>query len=232
MTAIPATPAAVADPISVEPGTRPRRIAAGGSMIAAGVITLAGFLTSPWENSSAPGAEMFSMQAHPGQAMLSMVLLHYGYLLFVPFVFVAARLARRGAPKLAIAGLVLSVLGAGLSGLLVTDAYELSLAQHLTPEQALSVDNGISPSGVLAIAIPSAFGTILGLVLLTVALWRARWTSWLPAVAMFAGWVVSYGAHDMVRACTGAALTTIAFVVIGVQVLRARDEEFATGIRA
>ena len=64
-------------------------------------------------------------------AMLSMVLLHYGYLLFVPTVFVLARLARRRSPKLAAAGLVLGVLGSGLSGLLVTDAYDLSIAQHL-----------------------------------------------------------------------------------------------------
>ena len=52
-----------------------------------------------------------------------MSVLHFGYLLLVPFAFVAARLARRGAPKLATAGLVLGVLGSGLSSVALTDAY-------------------------------------------------------------------------------------------------------------
>ena len=233
MTALPSAPASAAAVVpAVEPGTRLRRMAAGGTTIAAGVISLAGFLTAPWENSSAPLAEMYSMKAHPAQAMLSMLLLHYGYLLFVPFAFAAYRLARRRAPKLAAVGLVFSVIGAGLSGLLATDAYDLSLAQHVSRAEALAVQDGFSPAAILGIAVPSAFGTIIGLVLLAAALWRAGWTSWLPAVAMFAGWAASYGAHDMIRSCTGAALVALAFVAIGVQVVRARDEEFATGMRA
>jgi hypothetical protein len=67
-------------------------------------------------------------------------------------------------------------------------------------------------------------------VLLLVALWRARWTSWLPAAAVLAGWVVSYGAHDAIRACSGAALVAIGLVAVGVRVLRASDEQFDWGI--
>jgi hypothetical protein len=162
-------------------------------------------------------------------AMISMVLLHYEYLLFVPVAFVLGRLARRRAPRLAAVGTVFAVLGAGLSGLLVTDAYDLAIAQHVPMATALEVEGAISPRGMLAIALPSAFGTILGLVILSAAMWRARWVSWLPFAAMLVGWVVSFGAHDLVRAGSGAALVAIALVVLGVRILRASDAEFAAG---
>ena len=216
----------------LEPGTRLRRVATGAAVIAAGVVTLAGFLTCPWENLPGEDAYLRSLLSNPPMAMLSMVLLHYGYLLFVPTVFVLARLARRRSPKLAATGLVLGVLGSGLSGLLVTDAYDLSLAQHVPFAQALAVEDGISVQGMLAIALPSAFGTIIGLVLVLAAMWRARWISWIPAVVLLAGWAIGFGAHTLVRAGSGATLVTIALVTVGIRVLRMSDQEFATGERA
>jgi hypothetical protein len=164
--------------------------------------------------------------------MLSMIVLHFGYLLLVPTAFVLARLARQRAPWLAGVGLVFAVLGSGLSAVVLTDAYDLSLGQHLTMAQALSVENGMSVPGFVAIGLTSSVGTVVGSVLLMAAMWRARWTSWLPAVAMLAGWAVAWGAHDFVRACSGAALITIALVAVGVRVLRSTDEQFATGIPA
>jgi hypothetical protein len=214
---------------SLERGTRLRRIASGAAVVAAGVVTLAGFLTCPWENAPGPDAYLQSLLSNPPMAMLSMVLLHYGYLLFVPTVFVLARLARRRSPKLAGTALVLGVLGSGLSGLLVTDAYDLSIAQHLPFAQALAVEDGISLPGMLAIALPSAFGTILSLVLVLAAMWRARWISWIPMAVMLAGWVLGYGAHTLVRAGSGAALVAIALAMVGIRVLRMSDQEFATG---
>jgi hypothetical protein len=216
----------------VERGTRLRRRAAGLAMIAAGVVSVAGIVTCPWENSPAEGAYLQSLLSNPPMAMLSMVLLHYGYLLFVPTVFVLARLARRRSPKLAATGLVLGVLGSGLSGLLVTDAYDLTIAQHLPLAQALAVEDGMPLGGMLAIALPTAFGTIFGLVLVLVAMWRARWMSWAPALIMLAGWVAGYGAHTLVRAGIGMLLVTVALTITGVRVLRMSDEEFATGDHA
>jgi hypothetical protein len=216
----------------LEPGTRLRRVAGGAVVVAAGVVTLAGFLTCPWENLPGQDAYLRSLLSNPPMAMLSMVLLHYGYLLFVPTVFVLARLARRRSPKLAATGLVLGVLGSGLSGLVVTDAYDLSLAQHVPFAQALAVEDGISVQGMLAIALPSAFGTIIGLVLVLAAMWRARWISWIPAVVMLAGWAVGFGAHTLIRAGACAVLVALALAVAGIRVLRMSDHEFATGERA
>jgi hypothetical protein len=230
MTTISAAPQTAA-PVT-DRGRRVRRIAGGASIVGAGVLTLAGFLTCPWEGGATEADYIRSLTGHPGSAMLSMIVLHFGYLLLVPTAFVLARLARQRAPWLAGVGLVFAVLGSGLSAVVLTDAYDLSLGQHLTMAQALSVENGMSVPGFVAIGLTSSVGTVVGSVLLMAAMWRARWTSWLPAVAMLAGWAVAWGAHDFVRACSGAALITIALVAVGVRVLRSTDEQFATGIPA
>ncbi len=232
MTAVPAPASATTLAPAVEPGTGLRRIAAGSSIIGAGVVTLAGFLTAPWEGGSTEAGYLHSLTGHPGQAMLSMIVLHFGYLLLVPAAFVIARLARRRAPVLAGIGLVLAVLGSGFSTLVLTDAYDLAIAQNVPLADALRIENGMSVAGFVGVGLTSSVGTVLGSVLLLAALWRAKWTSWLPGAAMLAGWAVAWGAHDMVRACSGAALMAIALVAVGVQVLRSRDEEFAGGIRA
>ena len=52
--------------------------------------------------------------------LLAAVVLHFGYLLLIPAAFALVHLARCGARRLTYTGLVLSVLGAGLSGLLVS----------------------------------------------------------------------------------------------------------------
>jgi hypothetical protein len=231
MTASPATAPAAAAP-ATDRTTRVRRIAAGGSIVGAGVFTLAGFLTCPWEHGSTEADYLHSLTGAPGQAMLSMILLHVGYLLLVPFAFVVARLARRRAPWLSGIGLALAVLGGGLSTLVVTDAYDLAIAQHVPLADALRIEDGISVAGFLAVGLTSVVGTIVGSVLLMAALWRARWTSWLPGAATLAGWVVAYGAHDVVRGCTGAALITVGLVAVGIRVLRATDEQFDSGIAA
>lgn len=231
MTTIPAAATITAAPV-IDRGRRLRRIVAGGSIIGAGAITLAGFLTTPWENSPDEADYIRSLVDHPSQAMLAMILLHFGYLLLVPFAFVVARLARQRAPWLAGIGLTFAVLGSGLSAVVLTDAFDLSMGQNLSIAQAVSVENGISTAGFLSVGLTSVVGTVLGSVLLMAALWRAKWTSWLPAVAMLAGWAVSYGATDMIRSCSGAALIAISLVAVGVRVLRSTDEQFATGIPA
>jgi hypothetical protein len=231
ITSTPGT-AGIAPAGAVEHGTRLRRRAAGAAIVAAGVLSLAGILTCPFENSPEQAAYLQSLLSNPPMAMLSMVILHYGYLLFVPAVFVLARLARRRSPRLAAAGLALGVLGSGLSGLVVTDAYDLTIAQHLSMAQALAVEDGMPLGGMLAIALPTAFGTIVGLVLVLAAMWRARWISWAPVLLMLAGWVVGFGAHTLARAGIGMLLVTVALTMAGIRVLRMSDEEFATGERA
>jgi hypothetical protein len=237
MSSITSAPSTATDPAvepvtALEPGTGLRRHASANAAFGAGAVGLAGMLTCNWEEGPGTATYLQSLIDRPTQSMISMVLLHYGYLLFVPVAFVLARLSRRRSPRLAAIGLVLCVLGSGLSGFLVTDAYDLSIGQHLPMDTAVRVSEGVSPSAGLAMMVPTVFGAILGLVVLMVAMCRARWVSLLPAVLMLAGWVLGFGAHDLLRAGTGYGLVAMAFAAIGVRILRMSNREFADGRRS
>ena len=164
------------------------------------------------------------------QAQLSAVILHFGYLLLIPAAFALVHLARRGARRLAYTGLVLSVLGAGLSGLLVSDFFELSLAQHLPLADAARVDDAGKQYALGAlIAKPTALAAVLGLVLLAVAVWRAGWVSWWPAVVLLVGWVVAFSSDTLLRGGVGSGLVLVGLAALATRVLRASDGEWEDG---
>lgn len=218
---------------AVEPGTRLRRRAAGLSMIGAGAISLAGFLATPWEGGSSTSAYLRSLVEHPTQAIIAATLLHFGYLLIVPTAFVLSRLARRGAPRLAAVGVTLSVLGAGLSGLLINDMYDLSIGLNVGVTDGVPVSemSGVdaAPLGFIAMGLTTSVGAIVGLILLSVAVWRARLAPLWPAVALTVGFAGAFGAHGMLRACGFFAVFAVGVAFLGVRVLRMSDERFAAG---
>jgi len=215
---------------AVEQGARLRRIAAGLTIAGSGVIIFAGFLVTPWEGNSTTTASLRTLAAHPTQAQVAAVLLHFGYLLLVPAAFALVHLARRGARRLTYTGLVFSVLGAGLSGLLVTDFFNLALVQHLPLASAVRVSDAAKqyPLGAL-IGKPSALAAAVGLVLLAAAAWRARWVSWWPAAAILIGWVVAISGTTLVRAGVGSGLVLFGLAALGARVLRMSDREWEDG---
>ena len=76
-------------------------------------------------------------RARPSIAAL---LLHFGYLLLLPAALGIMHLARRSTPKVAHIGGILAVIGlATLPGLLVTDYYDLALAQALPRAQSVAI---------------------------------------------------------------------------------------------
>jgi hypothetical protein len=217
---------------SAPPGrARLARITSGLCLAGAGAIIFAGFLATPWEGSSATAATMRAYLAHPMQAQVAAVLLHFGYLLLVPAAFTLARLARRRARRLSHTGLVLSVLGAGLSGLVVSDFFELGLAQHLPLDTAVRVYDATSHYGLGTglIARTTTLGAIIGLVLLASAAWRARWVSWWPAAAILVGWVVAFISDTLLLGGVGAGLVFVGMALLGMRVLRASDAEWQDG---
>jgi hypothetical protein len=213
------------------PGARLARIASGLSIFGAGVLIFAGFVATPWEGSSATIAAMRTYLAHPTQVQVAAVLLHFGYLLLIPAAFTLARLARRGARRLSNTGLVLSILGAGLSGLVVTDFSALAMAQHLPLQVAARVFGTGSHYllGIGLIGMTSNVGALLGLVLLAVAAWRARWVSWVPAAVIVAGWVVIFMGNTLLFGGAGSGLVFVGLALLGARVLRASDAEWEDG---
>jgi hypothetical protein len=199
-------------------------------MVGAAALSMAGFLVTPWENGSDTESYLRSLTGAPVQAMIAASLLHFGYLLLVPTAFVLARLSRRAAPKLSMTGLAFAVLGSGLSGLVVTDVYDLSIGLHVGEHAGVPVSDmhGV-PGAMIAIvsmALTSVAGTLVGLVLLAVAAWRSRIAPVWPAVLVFAGFAATYGAHDALRACSGWAAVAVGLAFLGIRVLRMGDGEY------
>lgn len=216
-----------------EPGTRMRRRAAGLSLVGAAALSMAGIVATPWENGGGESTYLKSLVSHPKQAVVAAVILHFGYLLFVPAAFAMARLARRGARKLSAVGVTLAVLGSGLSGLLVTDFYDLSIARHVGTTAGAPIsemkDVPLATFGFVTTGMLTSLGMIFGLVLLAVAMRRARLAPIWPSIAIFVGFVIGFGAHGMLRAVVAFAILCAGLAYLGVKVLRMSDERFAYG---
>jgi hypothetical protein len=222
-----------AEPSDAEPGTTLRRRATAAAFLGAGAITMAGILATPFEHGSSETAYLTSLVEHPKQAVVAAVLLHFGYLLFVPAAFAMARLARRGARKLSAIGISLAVLGSGLSGLLVTDLYDLSVAQHAGVAGGVPISNmdgvPLASLGFISMGMLTSLGMTVGLALLAFAMRRARLAPVWPGIAVLGGFAVSFGAHDLLRTALGFGLVCVAIAFLGITVLRMSDERFAQG---
>jgi len=230
---IPSTTVPPSSSTAAEAGTRFRRRAAAATFFGAAAISMAGIVATPFEGKAGEAVYLKSLMDHPKQAMVAATLLHFGYLLFVPVAFVMARLARRGAKKLSYAGISLAVLGSGLSGLLFTDIYDLSIARHVgtTAGAPISEMQGVpyASLAVVAIALLSSLGLTLGLTLLAAAMRRARLAPVWPAIGVFVGFLTAFGAHTMLRSVIGFGLMLASIGYLGIKVLRMSDERFAYG---
>ena len=229
----PYTPISPAPVTVAEPGTTFRRRVAGATFLGAAVITMAGIFTTPFEHGSSEKAYLQSLVDSPKQAMIAAILLHFGYLLFVPASFTMARLARRGARKLSAVGITFATLGVGLSGLLVTDLYDLSIAQHAGTSGGVPISNmtGVPLAGLgfVTMGMMTALGATLGLSLLAGAMRRARLAPLWPSIAIVVGLGIGYGAHSMTRTAIGFALMCTGIAYVGIKVLGMSDERFAYG---
>lgn len=155
--------------------TRAGRLAAAGTLVLGAGFQLAAFLTEKQHDETVDRLRWIA--DHPDRANLAKLF----DVLAMPFLFgtvlVYVLLARRRSPRLAYAGGIL--LGCGMVGLTAAqglETLEFKLAQDGRFDlRALAhlVDNLSTPPGIaiLILFIPGAF---LGLVTLTVALWRSR----------------------------------------------------------
>jgi hypothetical protein len=205
------------------------RIVAAFALIAAPIVTLAGMLATPWEQEATTASYHDALAAHPEQAGIAALILHFGYLLLLPAALGIMHLARRSTPKVAHIGGILVVIGlATLPGLLVTDYYDLALAQALPREQSVEIaDSAMTwTAGVmLATTIAPMF---FGLVTLLVAAVRAGVAKWWAPIAVAVGWILPFASGTgLVPAALGAVLIGVALIPIGVKVARMSDQTWA-----
>jgi hypothetical protein len=209
----------------------PSRRLTAASFLTAGVLTFAGLAATPWEPESNSESFLTTIGTHETQGQIAALLLHFGYLAFVPAVFgLIAVLAEYGGKLRAIGG-TLAVLGwIGLPGLLVTDFYAIAMYKTLPIDQAVKVEE--EASGLIGgqiLAFTAAFPALIGLSLLVVSAARARVVAaWVP-VAVFAGWVITFVWIGLAGAVVGGAVLLAAMVALALGVLRGERPREVTG---
>ena len=139
-------------------------------------------------------------------------------------------LARRASPKLAHIGGVFAVIGlASLPGLLVTDFYDLALAQSLPRADSVRIADSAGDSVAAAILLASTLiPMLIGLLALSVATVRAGVARWWMPVLVVAGWLLPLvSGTGLVPAVAGIALIGVAFGSVGLKVARMSDQAWA-----
>jgi hypothetical protein len=206
------------------------RIVAALALFLGPLITLAGMIATPWEDEATTASYHDALAASPGQAEVAATLLHFGFLLLLPAALGLMHLARRATPKLAHIGGILAVIGlASLPGLLVTDFYDLEMAQALPREQSVAISDATQESWAAALmGMGAVFPTFLGTILLAVAAWRAGVAGLWTPFAIAAGWLAPIATGTgLVPAVAGATLLLLAFGSIGFKVARMSDQAWA-----
>lgn len=206
------------------------RFVAAFSLLAAPLLVLAGMVVTPWEDENTTAAYHDALAAHPDQADVAAMLLHFGFLGMLPVALGLMHLARGAAPKLAHVGGLLAVFGlATLPGLLVTDFYDLALAEALPRAESVKIADAATDGWApLLLVLTGAFPVIIGLIVLGVAAWRAGAASGWAALLIAAGWLVPMvTAVSLVLAVVGGLLMTLGYGWIGLTVARMSDQEWA-----
>jgi hypothetical protein len=230
---VPAPSTTDADADAVRKVSRFRRRAMAVGIGVGAAFTFAGFATTNWEGSSDTAAYLNSLAETPTQSQIAAVLLHFGYMGFLPMILALGMFARRRAVKLGHVGLGIGLLGAlSLPGLLVTDFYDLAIRQSLPLDKAVEVSEKSQSYGWgIAIGGPIVLGVFVGMLLLLIAAWRARFMAWWPAVLLPVGLVVSF-TPKLIPAVIGSGLLAISMVAVAVRTWKTTDEEWATSVPA
>jgi len=205
-------------------GSRALRVAAGAALVAGPVLWAAGMWTSPSAAGTTDADYITSLGRDGTITQVSALFLHYGNLLIGLGVLAAASLVRgpKGS-RLTVAGAILTALGfTNVSGMLLSDWWNLSAAQHLSVEQAAQVFGGFKDSSLLFLWNGFEMASLLGTILLLVGLARAGVLAWWNLaifVAGFAGLILI--PWDLPKLSALAVLVGFSpFAAIGVRLLR------------
>lgn len=209
-----------------------RRTASGLCLIAGPLVAWIGGLVPQWEESETTAAYLQTLAESPVRAQVSAVLLYFGFLLTAVGIFGMIHLLRRRALVLGHVGAVLAVWGwVTLPGLLVTDFYDMSLAEYGNRQDAIAIsERAGSYVGGAILGIPVLLG-LLGLVLLGVALWRAALVpAWVP-VLLLVNFVQNFVAPPgTVSWAIGMAPFVVSLGYVGSRILRMSDDEWVHGM--
>ncbi|GIG81357.1 hypothetical protein [Planotetraspora kaengkrachanensis] len=147
----------------------------------------------------------------------------------IPATCTVAWVARRGAPRLATAGALLSILGFLASALLPNDHLIalVTLQGGIDQGAATALDQGLWANPVVSAASGLwILGLTVGLALVGAALWRSRVApAWAGVALMIAGPTHPF-IPGQVGSAAGLVVGAIGMAGAGVALLRMRDDEF------
>lgn len=201
---MPTTPVSLPSPTGDPQWRRPL----AALQTAGAALFLAGIAATPWEEERTVAAYHDALAASPQQAQVAALLLWAAFALLGAAAF--ALLGTLGVPRSwpTRIGAACVVLGATtLPGLLMTDAYDLALAQALPRTESAPISEAVDPmflSAVLGLA-----GGMLGLLVGPTILWWAAWRRRLvgPSVPALitAGWAIGYATQEVPVMLAGCA---------------------------
>lgn len=205
-------------------GSKVLRVAAGAALVAGPVLWAAGMWTSPSAAGTSDIDYVTSLGRDGTLTQVSALLLHYGNLLIGLGVLAAATLLRgpRGS-LLTVIGVLMTALGfTNVSGMLLSDWWNLSAAQHLSIEQAAQVFGGFKDSSLLFLWDGFEMFSLLGTILLLVGLARAGVVAWWTLVIFVAGVTgLMFIPWDLPRLSAVAVLVAFApLAMIGARLLQ------------
>lgn len=211
--------------------TSPLRRPAAALPLAGAVLFAAGMALTPWESENATRAYHDALAAQPGRAQAAAITLAFAYALLAAGALACAGLLAGRRDWWLRVGTVVTVLGMTiLPGLLITDAYDLALAQELPRETSVRVSEAAGDlvlSAVLGVA--GGLGMLLGTSLIAIALWRARVVPVATPVLVIASWVVGYATFTPTVMVGGALLLVTANALAARQLWPPRNGAVAEG---
>jgi hypothetical protein len=202
--------------------TFPSRRLTAALLPTAATLFAAGLALTPWEDERGTAGYHDALAAHPDRSQAAAIVLYLGYLLLVPAAFgLVACAGGRGGWATRI-GAVLAVVGlVAMPGLIVTDAFDLALAEGLDREASVAIsDAATSKALAIVISAPAGIGLMGGTTLLVAGLWRARRVGAIAPALVLAGWVVPALAYNVVFTVGGALLFLVGCVVVAQGLLR------------
>jgi hypothetical protein len=206
-----------------------RRRIAGISLVGFPAAILAQELVGP-HTPDEPAANYDAMAAQTGSLLLGNALLLVSAILLVPAVFGILHLVRGRGAALVHVGAVLGVLGAlGHAALAAVSVVFVEMTRVGERDAMVALLARLDESAAVgAMIFPLVLSFGFGMLLLTLALWRARVVpAWVPAVVV-AALALHLGAPEDVAAVglVTNALGGIAFAYVGLRVLRLSDTEW------
>ncbi|MBO3751760.1 hypothetical protein J5X84_37295 [Streptosporangiaceae bacterium NEAU-GS5] len=178
--------------VEAEQGSRRKsalHLLAGAALVAGPLLFAAGMATSPEAAGDTDALYVASLVRDGAQTQLSALFLHYGNLLMGLGMLAAPALVRgRKGFWPTLIGSVLATIGfVNLSGMLLSDWWNLSAGTHLTPDQAVAVFQGFKQSSLLGFWDGTTPLNLLGPVIALVGLIRAGVVRWWTGPLFVAG---------------------------------------------